>query len=213
MPGVFCVLHASNHGLMCRLFAPVRTGCSGGFTHLSNKKSQINLLQRLRKGFPIICTRDSQINGAKLLLGDPALHTRNRAAKTSAGGQRYERQIQRCRQDALHTSGRAGATREKENGKKERAHAGAKHQRPCCGVALAQAGMPVLLEGKEPARRRRYEAHMCKQVRKKRRRYRGGCYVYDSGGAELSCGLGRSDYDVRSSRCTLACPGCVLEAG
>ena len=39
-----------------------------------------------------------------------------------------------------------------------------------------------------------------------------GRYVYDSGGADLGCGVAMSDYDVRSSRCTLACPGCVLEA-
>ena len=40
-----------------------------------------------------------------------------------------------------------------------------------------------------------------------------GRYVYDSGGADLGCGVAMSDYDVRSSRCSLACPGCVLEAG
>jgi hypothetical protein len=46
---------------------------------------------------------------------------------------------------------------------------------------------------------------------KERRRGRGGRYVYDSGGAELSCGVSLSDYDVRSSRCTWLAPGCVLE--
>ena len=40
-----------------------------------------------------------------------------------------------------------------------------------------------------------------------------GRYVYDSGGADLGCGVAMSDYDVRSSRCSLACPGCVLDAG
>ncbi len=73
---------------------------------------------------------------------------------------------------------------------------------------------------KAPARRQRYElqrqrcrpeASATKAGLKEKRKYGGGRYVYDSGGADLSCGVAMSDYDVRSSRCTLACPGCVLE--
>jgi hypothetical protein len=95
------------------------------------------------------------------------------------------------------------------------------------GVALAQAGMPVLLENKRagetpavrtanskmPGRRQRYEPQMCKQVGIKSEGENLGRYVYDSGGADLGCGVAMSDYDVRSSRCSLACPGCVLDAG
>src|SRR5579862_1216915 len=55
MAGVFCVFEPSNRGLSCADFS--RQFCQGEadvFPHLSNKKSQVNLLQGLRKDFPII---------------------------------------------------------------------------------------------------------------------------------------------------------------
>jgi hypothetical protein len=142
--------------------------------------------------------------------------------KAPAGGQRYELRIQRRPQDA-------GATREKANCGKERAHMGGKDWRSCCSVLLAQAGMPVLLKGKCEKQMRRPEASgtNCEfkdarrmpalrginQMAEGKAKIPSGRYVYDRGGAELSCECARSDYDVRSLRCTLACLGCVLEAG
>jgi hypothetical protein len=116
------------------------------------------------------------------------------------------------RMPGVRTSGRAGATREKANDKK----------RTSCTrePSIGDRALALLLEGKRvgetPAcelqrQRCRPEASGTKATLKEKRKYGGGRYVYDSGGADLSCGVTVSDYDVRSSRCTLACPGCVLE--
>jgi hypothetical protein len=86
----------------------------------------------------------------------------------------------------------------------------------------------VLLKGKCEKKRRRLEAggtngkfkRACRmpalqEEKADRRKGEGSCmgrYVYDRGAADLICGLGGSDYDVRSLRRTLACLGCVLGA-
>jgi hypothetical protein len=123
-------------------------------------------------------------------------------------------QIRRSRQDA-------GATREKSNSRQERVRVEAKQHGmrrwllvaqaeayATCAASLCPAPSRLGFSLVAPASCRLFCQGDPKVNRQnKRRRSRVGRYVYDRGGAELSCECAKSDYDVRSLRCALVARG------
>ncbi len=110
-------------------------------------------------------------------------------------------------------AGRMPALQGRKRTAKEPAHAGVKHRVTSRWLIAAQAeAYATCTAGLRPApltlgsflvapascRLFCVSLYGSKKVLKERRRWRVGRYVYDSEGADLSCGVGRSDYDVRS---------------
>jgi hypothetical protein len=75
-----------------------------------------------------------------------------------------------------------------------------------CPNISGAAGRPAVrtASSKEPAGCRHYKK---RRPTEEKAKISSGRYVYDRGGADLSCGVAGSDYDVRSSRCTRLAPG------